>query len=170
MTRNTRLNVEKLEDKLTMSVAAPLAFHHIQNHLMPHLVSPPAQVVASHPIVTASTHPSTSPSGLSMTLMTDRSNYTLGNPVKMTFTETNVSTTAIQVAVGPSIDGFIIRQNGSAVWRSNSGIQPMFLRLQTLEPGQSITFSATWIASAKGTFTVTHESAPGGPSASFTVS
>jgi Intracellular proteinase inhibitor len=169
MTRKTRLNVENLEDKLTMSVAAPIAIH------FPGLiVSTPVHVraprVASHPIVAAANHSTVVANGLSMTLMTDQSSYKLGNPVKMTFTETNTGTQAVQIAVGPSIDGFIIKKNGSPIWRSNSGIQPMFLRLQTLQPGQSLTFSATWTATTTGTFTVVHESAPAGPGTTFTVS
>jgi hypothetical protein len=170
-TRKTRLNVENLEDKVTMSVAAaaPVAIH-----LPGQVVSTPVHVSATRGaghLRTASAHHSTVvESGLTMTLTTNQSSYKLGNPVKMTFTETNTSTHAVQVTVGPSIDGFIIKKNGSAVWRSNSGIQPMFLMLKTLQPGQSLTFSATWTANAMGTFTVVHESAQSGPSVTFTVS
>ena len=82
-----------------------------------------------HP-TSASTDPSTTvvQNGLSMTLAVDQSNYSLGSPVHMTFTETNVSSSPISVITGPSIDGFIITENGTEVWRSNSGPQPMFLR------------------------------------------
>ncbi|MGZ3357094.1 MAG: hypothetical protein ACXVBO_19850, partial [Isosphaeraceae bacterium] len=30
------------------------------------------------------------------------------------------------------------------VWASNAGVQPMFILMRTLAPGQSITQSATW--------------------------
>ncbi|MGD0044562.1 MAG: hypothetical protein ABSE84_29855, partial [Isosphaeraceae bacterium] len=45
---------------------------------------------------------------------------------------------------GPSLAGFFVTHNGRGVWASNTGVQPMFILMRTLEPGQSITQSATW--------------------------
>jgi len=74
----------------------------------------------SHPAV--SSHPSTTVvhNRLSMTLSVDRSNYSLGSPVHMTFTETNTSSSPIKVTTGPSIDGFFISKKGTRIWRSNA--------------------------------------------------
>jgi hypothetical protein len=79
-----------------------------------------------------------------LTLTTDKTSYSAGDPVHMTLTETNNTTQRITFTDGPSADGFYVTQNGATVWRSNAGFQPMFLRLVTLQPGQSLTFSATW--------------------------
>jgi hypothetical protein len=60
---------------------------------------------------------------------------------------------------------------------SNSGVQPLYLRLQTLLPGQSVTLTATWngIPSkgsptvVTGTFTVTNQQAPAGARETFVI-
>ena len=67
-----------------------------------------------------------------------------GTQVVFTFIETNVSHKNVNVAIGPSKDGFIVSQNGKPVWQSNAGPQPEFLMLRTLQPGQSLTLQATW--------------------------
>ena len=111
-----------------------------------------------------------SSSALSYHLMTNQSTYTEGQPVHMTFTETNTSTKPVSIAIGPSNTGFDVKENGMLVWVSNPGIQPHYLRVVTLMPGQSETLSATWNGVANvgreagspmtGTFTVTNQQAP----------
>lgn len=88
--------------------------------------------------------PAATSSSITLTLTTDKSAYQVGQPVQMTLTETNTGTQAIQIADGPSIDGFLVSQNGATIWSSNAGIQPMFIREVTLNPGQSLTLTATW--------------------------
>jgi hypothetical protein len=136
--------------------------------------SVPVSTIGSTPIShpAAAAHPSTTvlKNGLSMSLSLDKSNYSLGSPVNMTFTDTNVSSSPVKVLVGPSIDGFIVSKNGTRIWRSNPGPQPWYVVNRTLLPGQSFTFKATWTATTTGTLTVSHESAPNGPSVTFTVS
>jgi hypothetical protein len=83
-------------------------------------------------------------SGLSATLTTNASSYQVGQPVHLTFTLMNASSKSVTVDEGPSTDGFIIEQNGSTVWRSNAGINPMFIEADTLQPGQSLTLNGTW--------------------------
>jgi hypothetical protein len=107
-------------------------------------------------------------SGLAYSLTTDASTYQAGQPVVMTFQETNDSSQAIQVEDGPSIDGFDVTQGGKTIWRSNSGMNPMFIRMDTLQPGQSLTLTATWdgvpdngSAPVTGTFTVSNQLNPG---------
>lgn len=83
-------------------------------------------------------------SGLSYSLTTNQSTYQPGQPVEMSFTETNTSNHVIDATDGPSIDGFDVGQNGKVIWRSNAGPNPMYLRLVPLAPGQSFTLTATW--------------------------
>jgi hypothetical protein len=117
-------------------------------------------------------------SGLTASLTTDQSVYQAGQPIKFKFTETNTSSQPIKLVYGPSNDGFIVTGPGGSVWRSNAGVVPMFLVLDTLQPGESYTTSATWNGVpneqqppllAPGTFTVTNELAPNGPSATFQI-
>ena len=82
--------------------------------------------------------------GLVVKLSTDHKVYQQGQPVVMTLTETNTSQHDITVDSGPSLGGFFVTHNGRRVWASNAGVQPMFILIRTLEPGQSITQSATW--------------------------
>jgi len=109
---------------------------------------------------------------------TNQSTYQLGQPVQLTFTETNTSTKPVTIAIGPSNTGFDVRENGTLMWVSNPGIQPQYLRVVTLQPGQSETLSATWdgvsnVGGANthviGTFTVTNQQAPTGASATFVI-
>jgi len=83
-------------------------------------------------------------SGLAYSLTTDQSVYQPGQPVEMTFRATNVSAQPVTVQDGPSIDGFTVSRDGAVIWRSNAGINPLFIRLETLQPGQSLTLTATW--------------------------
>lgn len=107
-------------------------------------------------------------SGLSASLTTNQAAYHVGQPVVMTFQETNVSDQPIAVEDGPSIDGFYVTQGDRVVWRSNSGAVPMFLRMDELQPGQSLTLTDTWdgvpnngTAPATGTFVVSNQLDPG---------
>ncbi len=83
-------------------------------------------------------------SALSISLKTSASVYEMGEPVNLTFTETNTSGAPITIREGPSIDGFVIEQGSNIVWRSNGGINPLYIMDDTLEPGQSFTVKATW--------------------------
>jgi hypothetical protein len=108
-------------------------------------------------------------SALAISLTTYQSSYTVGQNVQMTLTETNDTNHDVTVGVGPSLDGFFISQNGQTVWRSNSGAIPMYIERRVLDPGQSVTLTADWTASATGTFVVSNQVAPQGPFATFSV-
>jgi hypothetical protein len=82
--------------------------------------------------------------GLQVTLTTDHRVYRPGQPIVITLTETNSSQHEVNVVEGPSTSGFVSTRNRRRVWASNAGIQPMFVTSQSLQPGQSITLSATW--------------------------
>jgi Domain of unknown function (DUF4214)/Intracellular proteinase inhibitor len=83
-------------------------------------------------------------SNLAYSVTTDKSSYAPGQPVQLTFSETNVSNQDVKIGWGPSIDGFQVSHNGATIWASNEGMNPMFIALQTLAPGQSFTLHATW--------------------------
>jgi hypothetical protein len=109
-------------------------------------------------------------SSLAITLKTNHPIYKVGQAVVMTLTETNVSRHDVQVSFGPSVDGFSVTHGNATVWRSNSGIQPLFIVLETLAPGKSLTLSATWVAGpSTGTFVAHNELIPRGPVATFRV-
>ena len=110
--------------------------------------------------------------GLTPSITTDASVYQPGQPIQIQFTETNNTSQAIRFAYGPSADGFDFSEGGAVVYKSNGGINPMVLVLDTLQPGESKTFDFTWngISSnpfdgtaqtlAPGTFTVTNQLDP----------
>lgn len=103
-------------------------------------------------------------SGLSSSLTTDQAAYKPGQPVTMTFQETNTSDQPVTVEVGPSRDGFDVSRGSKLIWQSNAGINPMFITAEVLQPGQSLTLSATWkgltnngSTVANGTYTITNQ-------------
>jgi hypothetical protein len=107
-------------------------------------------------------------SNLAYSVTTDKSSYAPGQPVQLTFTETNVGSQNVNIGWGPSIDGFEVSHSGVTIWASNEGVNPDFVALQTLTPGQSYTLHATWngqqdegtATTPGGTYTVTNELAP----------
>jgi hypothetical protein len=116
-------------------------------------------------------------SSLAYSLTTDKSSYSPGQPIQMTFTETNVGTQNVNISVGPSDDDFQVTHNGVTVWDSNEGAIPALLSYQTLAPGQSLTFNATWngqqdqgsATSPGGSYTITNVLASTAVSAGFTI-
>jgi hypothetical protein len=109
---------------------------------------------------------------LQTSLTTDQSVYQLGQPIQITFTETNVGTTPVQVWEGPS--SFNVTQNGTQIWNSLvPDLSPYTWDLGnyswvTLQPGQSYTQTGTWNGvpdqlpsdDLSGTFTVSNELDP----------
>jgi len=114
---------------------------------------------------------------MAYSLTTNQATYHVGQPIQMTFTETNTSTKPVSIGIGPSNSGFDVVHDGMIVWASNAGIQPQYIRLETLQPGQSVTLNATWngipnrgpTSIPTGSFTVTNQQAPAGASATFTI-
>jgi hypothetical protein len=97
-----------------------------------------AHVPMSPPIVAQANQ------GVRIVLTTDQQIHHRGQPVVMTLTETNTSNQTMTVPLGPSTDGFYVTHNGREVWASNSGPQPQFVLLKTLDAGESCRLSATW--------------------------
>jgi hypothetical protein len=117
-------------------------------------------------------------SGLSATLTTDQSVYMAGQPIQMTFTYTNTGSGPASIGYGPSVDGFTVSQAGQSVWQSNSGINPDIILSDILQPGQSFSLHATWdgtlrggtsLTTTTGSFVVTNQLDPSGPSATFQI-
>ncbi len=106
------------------------------------------------------------------TVATDQLVYNVGQPVNMTFTETNTGVQPIAVLTGPpgGPPGFEVTQNGTTVWdlSSPNSVQPSW---STLQHGQSYTQTATWDGSAglTGTFAVSNLFDPTGSTATFQI-
>lgn len=78
------------------------------------------------------------------TLQTDSAEYVQGQPVRMTFSVTNISDHTVSLDDGPSIDGFEVFLGGKLVWSSNPGMQPNFVHSVSIAPGKTFTESAVW--------------------------
>ncbi|MGO9468868.1 MAG: hypothetical protein ACLQVF_32475 [Isosphaeraceae bacterium] len=99
---------------------------------------------------------------------TDKSVYLVGQPVQMTFAETNKGSVPVQVLAGSGT--FTVSQNGNPVWVSGQGsaVTDQSFSWQTLAPGQALTQTATWNGIApnepsgpvEGTLTLTDDLAP----------
>ena len=117
-------------------------------------------------------------SAMSATVTTNQAVYQPGQPIEITFIETNTSNEPVHVVYGPSNDGFGVTQNGKLIWQSNAGASPLYLIYDTLKPDQSLTLHATWSSAdsaaaladlVSGTFTVTNQLDPQGASATFQI-
>jgi hypothetical protein len=134
MRRQLRPSIDGLETKALLST----------------LVGPP--VMLAPPI--APPHQATT-AGLTVSLTTNQSTYSVGQVATITETITNTSNQAVTFEFGPSIDGVYVTHNNAVVWRSNEGPTPMFIVLRTLQPGQSVTLQAQWkVSGAAGTYAV----------------
>jgi hypothetical protein len=112
-------------------------------------------------------------SGLTYSLTTNQAVYQVGQPVQMSFTETNTSGAPIQVGWGPAV--WTVRQNGNVVFWG--GVAYLSIVLVTLQPGQSLTATETWNGEPEGTssahltgeFSAGTSNAPAGMSATFQI-
>ena len=113
----------------------------------------------------------TTESGMAVSLTTSQKIYNPGQVVRTTLTMTNTSDSNETVKLGPSIDGFLITQNGKLIWQSNDGPEPLYVVNEILKPGESITLTANWTVpgSETGTFVVHNQLFPSSPSATFNV-
>ncbi len=93
-------------------------------------------------------------SGISYSLTTDQTTYQVGQPIQITFTETNTGDQAVTVSLSPtdfSVSEQSLGWNGP-LWESNpdnAGQPPTSL---TLQPGQSVSQTATWDGTMPETF------------------
>lgn len=111
-------------------------------------------------------------SGLTYSLTTNQAVYQPGQPVQMTLTETNTSSSPVQGAWGGvGSVGFTVEQNGNVV---AAFLTDPVIDSWTLQPGQSKTLTTTWNgksmgAYATGEFSVTSGFTPAGVSATFQI-
>jgi hypothetical protein len=120
-------------------------------------------------------------SGMTYSLTTDQSSYQIGQPITMTFTETNTGDQPVTVDVSPT--DFAVTPASweqGAPWQSNPENQSAPTTSETLQPGQSLTQTATWDGSlpdwtpgstgyASGSYVVTDPNAPQGTTAAFQI-
>jgi hypothetical protein len=120
-------------------------------------------------------------SSVSYSLTTNQSVYQVGQPIDMTFTETNTSDQPVTVEVSPT--DFTISENDTAIWQSDSSNATQPPTAETLLPGQSVLQTASWdgtvpslaVAPAGspmnvfGTFIVSNPNAPQGLNATFQI-
>ena len=94
---------------------------------------------------------------------TDQTVYSPGQPVNMTFTETNEGTEPMPIIIGSP--EFQVMQNGTVIWDTfwdsqNPLTQPSW---STLQPGQSYSQTTTWDG-------IPNQGSPGNPMGLFSVS
>ncbi len=116
------------------------------------------------------------PDSISTTFTTDQSEYTVGQPIQITLSETNTSDQPVTVNSGPSV--FQITKSGFLV-ADVSGTGGTQSATETLQPGQSFTQTATWNGVANigtspganewGEFLISNENAPQLQSAFFQI-
>jgi hypothetical protein len=124
-------------------------------------------------------------SGIAYTLTTDQSVYQVGQPIQITFTETNTGTQPATVSLSPTdftVSGY------STGWESNPENDGQPPTSVTLQPGQSVSQKATWDGTVMqtafqqstgtnpslavnefGSFTVSNPNAPSGDTATFKI-
>jgi hypothetical protein len=124
-------------------------------------------------------------SSLSYSLTTDQPVYQVGQPIELTFTETNVSSQPVTVEVSPT--NFTISRNNAAIWQSDPADAGQSPTSETLLPGQSVSQTASWNGTTSysvsvpfgssqnlainnfGSFTVSNPNAPQGLNATFQI-
>lgn len=172
MRRSLRPEVDPLEDRALLSAAhvahiAQAAHHALVHHALAHhalahhahhnvhhpahhapakppvVVTPPAPIVPPIAPTPVSPPPATA-TEIATTITTDKTSYKAGDSVTMTLKQTNISDHAVTMTWGPSGNAFIVSKAGATVWQSNDGIQPQYVLVYTLQPGESRTFSAVW--------------------------
>jgi hypothetical protein len=124
-------------------------------------------------------------SSLAYSLTTDQSVYQVGQPIELTFTETNTGDQPLTVGVSPT--DFSVSQNNAVIWQSNPANVGQSPTSETLLPGQSVSQTASWDGTeayafpsigdssqssqvnAFGTFVVSNPSEPEGLTATFRI-
>ena len=81
-------------------------------------------------------------SSLAYSLTTDQSVYQVGQPIELTFTETNTGNQPVTVEVSPT--DFSVSQNNAVIWQSDPGNAGQPPTSETLLPGQSVSQTASW--------------------------
>ncbi len=89
--------------------------------------------------------------GLQLSMTLQKTNYSLGEPVSILLTITNVSNQTVSFTLGPSGNQFDFHvynaTNSNIYWYTSiwlGGVFPLFLVLETLNPGESLSSSLVW--------------------------
>jgi hypothetical protein len=127
-------------------------------------------------------------SGIAYSLTTDHSVYQAGQPIQITFTETDTGTQPVTVSLSPT-DFTVSEQSpefDGPVWESNPENDGQPPTSVTLQPSQSVSQTTTWDGTVTqtasqqgsttsdavnqfGTFTVSNPNAPQGDTATFQI-
>ncbi len=85
-------------------------------------------------------------SNLQLSLTTDKPAYAAGEPVKITFTLTNLSDQEVQLRFTSSLQfDIVVSRNETEVWRwSNGRMFSMMLTTMVLKPQSSKRYTAVW--------------------------
>ncbi len=116
-------------------------------------------------------------SSLTYSLTTDHSTYQVSQPIQMTFTVTNTGDQPLTIPIDPT--DFTIKQVQLLAnnWESNPENANRPPTSELLEPGQSLTQTATWVPSSyaiyntpgSSSFVVSNPNAPPGLTTSFQI-
>jgi hypothetical protein len=177
MRHQLRPSIDRLENKTLLShLAAGLIGHHPALHAEVQRADTTGVLsnrpLLHHSALRADVQPTgTTEPGMAVSLTTSQTTYNPGQVVQTTLTMTNTSDGNETVKLGPSIDGFLITQNGKLIWQSNDGPEPAYVVNEILKPEESITLTADWTGpgSGTGTFVVHNQLFSSGPSATFNI-
>ena len=109
------------------------------------------------------------PSGISYSLTTDQSAYEVGEPIQMTFTETNTGDQAMTLGLPYNLLQFGISHQGYTIWGNLVSFSQTTV---TLQPGQSYSQTVTWDGQTPSSSwdLLTGESVPMSPLGTFVIS
>jgi len=114
--------------------------------MMPRLgqrFKPSAERLESHVLLSMAASAGVLPTApITETLTTDRTIYKVGQPIRMTLTETNNTGATVSVPNITGGNGFTATRNFKIVWAS--GARRPGAGSPTLEPGESRTVNAVW--------------------------
>jgi hypothetical protein len=111
---------------------------------MHHAFRPSAERLEDHVLLSSTAALTFAPSGSPIveTLTTDKTVYKVGQPIRITLTETNTTNSTVVSPNVRGLDSFAASQDLKDVWKSKGANRaaPSY----TLQPGQTHTISVTW--------------------------
>jgi len=89
--------------------------------------------------------------GLQLSMTLQKTNYSLGEPINILLTIANISNQTVSFGLGPDVNQFDFHvyndTNSNIYWYTSiwlGGAIPMFIVLETLNPGESLNSSLVW--------------------------
>ena len=111
---------------------------------MSHAFRPSTERLESHVLLssTAAVTFTSSGSPIVETLSTDKTIYKVGQPIQITLTETNTTSSPVTSPTKAGVDSFTASQKFKDVWKSRGS--KLAAPSYTLQPGQTHTVTVTW--------------------------